>query len=133
MELPEQRRNALIGALHRGVLARLLKSHKYAIQLAPGRHGYNVTLVDGNGATPEGQFVYEQLGLAIPIDLSFDQFAQPYRRGANEYVKRLDGQGQNSTTRAQWTMGVHSSRTTMGASGKGRSQCESPLLDPWRQ
>ena len=57
MVLPEQRRNALITALQRGVLPKLLKSHRYAIQLAPGQHGYNVTLVDGNGATQEGEFV----------------------------------------------------------------------------
>ena len=91
MVLPEQRRNALITALQRGVLPKLLKSHRYAIQLAPGQHGYNVTLVDGNGATQEGEFVYEQLGLPIPTDLNFDQFVQPYRREGNEFVKRLDG------------------------------------------
>ena len=92
MELPEERRNALISELQRGVLPRLLKSHRYAIQLAPGRHGYNVTLVDGNGPTHEGEFVYHEMGLPVPTDLQFDQYAVPYRRGPNEYVKKLNGE-----------------------------------------
>ena len=121
MVLPEQRRNALITALQRGVLPKLLKSHRYAIQLAPGQHGYNVTLVDANGATPEGQFVYEQLGLPIPTDLTFDQFKQPYRREGNEFVKRLDGQEVRIRTPSQWHKAVYLCRPTMGLSRKSRS------------
>ena len=86
-ELSQERRNAIIDALQRGVTPKLLPSHRYAMQLTPGRRGHYVTLVDGQGPTPEGEFVYHTLGLDVPTDLNFDQFTEPTRRGDNEYVK----------------------------------------------
>ena len=91
-ELSQERRNAIIDALQRGVTPKLLPSHRYAMQLTPGRRGHYVTLVDGQGPTPEGEFVYHTLGLDVPTDLNFDQFTEPTRRGDNEYVKKLNGQ-----------------------------------------
>ena len=52
---------------------------------------YHVTLVDGNGVTADGQFVYDQLGIPPPTDLKFDQYQTPIRRAGNEYVKLLGG------------------------------------------
>ena len=52
---------------------------------------YHVTLVDGNGVTADGQFVYDQLGIPPPTDLKFDQYQTPIRRAGNEYVKLLNG------------------------------------------
>jgi hypothetical protein len=88
--LSSSRKDEIIDALQEGALPRLLASHRYGLKLK-GR-SYYITLVDGQGATPEGEFVYHTLGLPIPEDLVFDQFTQPVRRGLNEYAKHRNGQ-----------------------------------------
>lgn len=97
-QLPQERQDQLIAALDRGRLPRLLRSHRYVLDLGDGRNGARAILVDSNGATPEGDFVYDLLGLELPQDLKFDQFQQPTRRGPNEYAKT--GQGQEVRIRS---------------------------------
>ena len=50
-----------------------------------------VTLVDLHGTTPEGDFVYQFLGLDVPTDLQIDQGQEPLRRGASEFLKDRHG------------------------------------------
>ena len=69
MVLPTERAEALFSALKSGVLPKRLKSNRYALRIG-GLRGFNVTLVNKDGPTEEGVFVYGELGLSIPTDLS---------------------------------------------------------------
>ena len=94
-QLTQERRDEIIDALQRGTLPKLLPSHRYALRLTGGRYGRYITLVDGQGPTPEGEFVYHTLGLDVPTDLQFDQFTEPIKRVAtntsrNSTVRRRE-------------------------------------------
>ena len=88
MTLPQARQDQLIAALDAGRIPRLLRSHRYVLDLDAG---HPATLVDGNGPSPEGEFVYNLLGRDVPTDLQFDALRQPDRRGPNEYGKTAEG------------------------------------------
>ena len=89
--LPQARQDLLIAALDSGRLPRLLRSHRYVLDLGPGRNAQRAILVDSHGPTGEGEFVYGILGTEIPTELSFDMLVQPTQRGPNEYAKTVDG------------------------------------------
>ena len=69
MVLPTERAEALFSALKSGVRPKLLYSHTYALRIG-GLRGFNVTLVNKDGHTEEGLWVYGELGIPIPTDLS---------------------------------------------------------------
>ena len=89
--LPQARQDELIASLDAGRLPTLLRSHRYVLNLAAGRNARRAILVDANGPTAEGEFVYNLLGRDIPTDLRFDVHLQPTQRGPNEYAKTAEG------------------------------------------
>ena len=89
--LPQERQTQLIASLDAGRLPRLLRSHRYVLDLANGRNAPRAILVDANGPTADGEFVYNLLGMDVPTELRFDMLVQPTQRGPNEWAKTVDG------------------------------------------
>ena len=87
-DIPQARRQAITVALNAGRIPKLTKSHRYQLQLGDRQF---ITLVDANGPTPDGRFVYQRMGLQIPTDVNIDQGQLPERRGATEWLKDASG------------------------------------------